>query len=115
MSEIGAKSLHDIERQRIGGAVDDMGLPMTENKRVAIRRRTGDMGAADRSCGPRQVFNDDGLTEGVLHPVGEHAAKGVGRPASRKWHHDSDRPRGKRLCPRETRSERSRGGRGQPM
>jgi hypothetical protein len=45
----------------------------------------------------------------VPHLVGEHASKRVGRTASRKRHYDSDRPRRKRLCPRQTAAPRRDG------
>src|SRR5689334_20089725 len=41
---------YDIERQRISGAVNNVSLPVSKNKRIPVRRRTDDMSATDRPC-----------------------------------------------------------------
>jgi ABC transporter substrate binding protein len=54
-------------------------LPVAEDDRVAIGRSTCDAAGPDGACRSGRVFDDDGLAERPLHPLGEHARERVGR------------------------------------
>src|SRR6516225_7744980 len=51
------KILHHVERERVGRSVDDMRLPVAEDDRVAIGRRTRDAAGADGAARPARVLN----------------------------------------------------------
>jgi len=65
---------------------------------------------ADGAAGASHIFNEDRLTEGDLHPLGEVARNHIRCSAGRKRHHDSDRPRRVGLRPSDARDSRQRGG-----
>src|SRR5262245_35385656 len=69
-----------------------MRLPVAEDDRVAIRRRTRNAAGADGAARSGRVFDDHGLPERTPHPLGEDARQRVGRPTCREGHDDRDRP-----------------------
>ncbi len=80
---------------------------------VAVRRAAGDRGDADIAAGARTVFDDEGLAENLVEPLGQNARQHVGRAAGRIRHDDLHRAVGpRRLAARAGRDQQARGGGG---
>jgi hypothetical protein len=97
-----------IVLQGIRRAVGDVRDVGAEVDGVTIRPCTGDAAGADSAAGTGHIFNDDWLTEGDLHPLGEVARNHIRCSAGHHRHYDSDRPRRIGLCPYDARGGRQR-------
>ena len=79
-----------------GAATCEPMLPAS--KRIAVGRRRGDAGAAERAAGAADVLDRHLVAERPAHVVGHDARDHVARPARRERHDDGDRPRRIALC-----------------
>ena len=83
--------IQDMVWKVVDRTVDNVGSPEAEAKRVAIGWRARDPTDSDAAGRAADIFNDDGLAKGGLHPLGQHAADDVGRAAGGKRNHQRDR------------------------
>src|SRR5262249_4386905 len=91
-----------------------MSFPLTDVEGVAVRRSASDAAHTNAATLTPYVLNDDGLAERCTHFFSEYAPNGICRPASRKWHDQSDWPRRIGLRPCNARHDgQHRGARGQ--
>ena len=85
--------LQQIVLQRIDRAGRDIGAPLPDAERVAVRRRARDAADADCAAGAGHVLYDDRLTERCAHALGHQPCDHVGRAARGERHDHGDRPR----------------------
>ena len=74
-----------------------MRAEISQHHGVAVGRRFGDAGGADRAAGTGDVLDHDLLGECLTHMLPENAGENVGRPAGRERHHHGDGARRIRL------------------
>jgi hypothetical protein len=65
-----------------------------EHQRIAVRRRLGDGGRADRAAGAAAIVDHDRLAQALVQLLAEHAGDDVGAAAGGVGHDEPDRPVG---------------------
>jgi hypothetical protein len=87
------------EMKRLRRAIENVGRPISQHRRVAVGRGGSDAADPDCAGSAGHVLDDDRLAEWLAHALGHDAADGICRPASSERHDQCDHPRRIRLCP----------------
>src|SRR5262249_11093121 len=91
-------------------SAEDVGVQLPDAQRVAVGRGAGDARDTNAASRPRDILDDQRLTERGPHAVGKDARDQIRRSARREWDDHRDRMGWKGLCPCEARHGRKCGG-----
>ena len=75
------KVLHQVVFEPVDRSICDVGAPLADADRVAIRRGAGDTTFSDRATSTRRVLDDDCLAKHLAHALRHDARNHVGRAA----------------------------------